>query len=201
MKARMRASILAFSTLATLATACSPTIAVESSPAGAEIALEVEGDDVPRVLGYTPFKTTGTALSDLAGTAPKRLVVRKQGFRSESFLVPETGGDLAIRAALAADAANYAEINRYVRLVLKGQRLLLQRRFEETMKVAAEIRRASENVASAYELEGTVYYLTDKMAQARAAWARVIELEPDNDEARGMLTLIEARLETGARNR
>lgn len=176
-------------------TACTTTVSVESTPGAAEVAVATSTTSDAKVLGTTPLSLDLATLHKDTGGAPLVLIVRKPGFEPQRFALDSSATrDLDIKVGLATDQAQAHEVNRYIAQVLRGQRMLIQKRYDEALRIAAEIRSTSSNIASAYEIEGAAYFLTNRLREARFAWARVLEIDPNNEEARGMLALVEARL-------
>lgn len=191
----MRALLSWCCLLAFVGTGCA-TVNIESTPADAEVALILPGEETVRVIGRTPYAADLDTLSDAVNGGVVTLVVRKRGYLSQHFLVPNIPHtDLRLSTSLLPDLPrNYEEVNRIVALVLKGQRFLLEKRPEDAIKTADAIKAINENIATAFEIEGAAHFMTKKLRESRFAWMRVLELEPENFEAKGMLKLVEARM-------
>jgi tetratricopeptide (TPR) repeat protein len=181
--------------LATFIGGCA-TITVDSVPSDAEVGVLLADEAAMRVIGRTPFKTDASELEALTNDAAVTLVVRRPGFQTQQFQV--TSGmfsNTRLTPRLVPDLPrNFEGVNRIVALVLKGQRYLIERRYAEAVKTAEDIKRLNENVASAYEIEGSAHLLSNRYREAREAWTRVLEIEPDNAEAKSMLSLVESKL-------
>lgn len=190
-----RAILLLWSLLAVMNAGCA-SVSIDSIPTDAEVGIILQGEEGVRVIGRTPFESALGDLDDLTNKGAVTLVVRKRGYLSQHFLIPNVPhADLKMSTNLLPDLPrNYEEVNHIVALILKGQRYLLEKRYDQALKVATEIKKENENIASAHEIEGAAYLLTNKLRDARFAWIRVLELEPENHEAKGMLALVETRM-------
>ena len=186
---------LTTATMAALASGCA-SVSIDSNPPDADVIMILPGEETERNLGKTPFRSDLSSLSEAVNEGAVTLVVRKRGYLSQHFLVPNVPHmDLKLETHLLPDLPrNYEEVNKVVGSVLKGQRFLLQKRYPEALQTAAEIKKVSENIASAYEIEGSAYFLTSKFREARYAWMKVLDLEPENHDAKTMLRLVETRM-------
>jgi len=172
------------------------TVSIRSSPPEAEVGIILADQERPKSLGKTPLTMDVSDLEDAINTGTIILVVKKRGYVAQQFVVPNlSGGDLQIDANLSPNLpSNYQAINRIVTLTLRAERQIIEKRLKEALTTANEIKKINENVASAYEIEGTVLFLQRKMKDSRFAWIRALELEPNNPEGQKILATIEKSL-------
>ena len=172
------------------------TVAIKSTPPEAEIMVMVPGKEAMQPLGKTPYTADLDELEQIVNEGTIIIVVQKQGYVPKQFVVPNLGGGkLDIETTLTPNLpTDYREVNKIISLTLKAERLLLQKQFDEALKAAAEIRKINDNVATAYEVEGTVHFLENRLEKSRFAWIRALELDPDNPEAQNMLSMVEKRM-------
>lgn len=181
--------------LAGLLAACG-TVAVRSSPPEAEVSVMIPGKEAPRSLGKTPYNADLSTLNDIVNEGAIVLIIEKRGYISQQYVVPNlSSGELDIEANLLPNLpSNYQEVNRIIALTLKAERFILENRLKEALETADEIKKLNENVASAYEIEATAYFLQNDFQKSRFAWVRALELEPNNPEAQTMLAQVEQKL-------
>ncbi len=147
-------------------------------------------------LGKTPIEIPTSKLNEAVDKGSVVIVVDREGYLPQRFVVPNlTGGDLRVEATLLPMFdTNYQELNNVINMVLKAERLLLEKRLDEALVTANEIKKVNENVATAYEIEGTVQFLKNDYRASRFAWLRAVELDPNNPESRSMLGVVEQKL-------
>jgi tetratricopeptide (TPR) repeat protein len=192
---RLKLAVASCLPLVCLVGACA-SVTVDSVPSDAEVGILLTDEAAMRVIGRTPFKAEVSELEALSNDSAITLVVRRPGYQTQQFQV-SSGMFSAMRITprLLPDLPrNFEGVNRIVALVLRGQRYLIERRYAEAVKTAEDIKRLNENVASAYEIEGSAHLLSNRLREAREAWTRVLEIEPDNAEAKSMLSLVESKL-------
>lgn len=172
------------------------TLSVTSSPPEAEVEVLLPGKETPKSLGKTPYSVDLSELEEIVNEGTVVIVVTKRGYLPQRFVVPNiASGELTINANLLPNLpSNFREINRIITLVLKAERLIIQDRLPEALEIAKEIKNINENIALAYEIEGTVHFLQNSFKESRFSWIRSLELEPNNPEAQTMLSKIEENL-------
>lgn len=172
------------------------TVSIKSTPPEAEVGIVLADQEKPKSLGKTPLTMDLSDIEDAVNTGTIVVVVKKRGYVPQHFVIPNlSGGELDINAILSPNLpSNFQAINRIVTLTLRAEREIIQKRFDDAIKTAAEIKKINENVSSAYEIEGTVFFLQKKMKKSRFAWIRALELEPNNPEGQKILASIEKSL-------
>jgi tetratricopeptide (TPR) repeat protein len=182
---------------------CCGTLSIKSSPSSAEVYIVVSGKDEAKRLGPTPFQSKISALSDYSNEGPITIQIKKDGYFTQSYFVPNLfTASLSIDANLTQNIpSSYVEINQVVSLAFQGERYVLQKRYDDATKIADDIRKINPNIAVAYHLMGTVHYLQNRLKDSRFAWQRAIELEPNDIEAKNMLAIVEKKMADPARPR
>lgn len=175
---------------------CGGTVTIVSSPPDAVVSIVEPGKEQPRPLGETPFNIETSELSESVNGGTIVLVVKKKGFDTKNFIVPNlSGGDLRIETYLSTNlSSNYKELNRVVSMILEAEGMILDKRYDEAMKVTEKIKELNQNIAAAHQLEATAMFLQKDLKKSRFALLRVIELEPENAGAQRLLDVIEKQL-------
>jgi tetratricopeptide (TPR) repeat protein len=172
------------------------TVSVISNPPEAEVSIVLPGKESLKPLGKTPLEVPISNLEGAVNQGTVVLVVDREGYVPQRFIVPNLGGGkLSIEATLSPFFdTNYQEFNNVIGKVLKAERLVLEKRLDEALATAKEIKAINENVAVAHEIEGTALFLKGDFANSRFAWIRALELDPNNHESRTMLDVVTSKL-------
>lgn len=191
----LRKKLLVSALAAPLAIAGCGTVEIQSEPRDADVFAVTQGQDKGKPLGKTPYKATLSELSKLAGSGPILLQIRKNGFQSQSVVVPDIpGGQLKISTDLKSSTSeSFRDINRAVRLALRAEREILEKRFDAALATAQEIRKINESAVISHEIEGAVLMLQGELTKSRESWERSLAIDPDNSDARAMLQLIKEK--------
>jgi len=172
------------------------TVSVVSNPPEAEVSLILPGKESLKPLGKTPLELEVTKLEEAVDKGTVVIVVERDGYLPQRFVVPNLSStSLNIEATLVPMYdTNYKELNDMISKVLKAERLVLEKRLDEALVTSNEIKSINENVAVAYEIEGTVYFLKSEFTKSRFAWLRAVELDPNNAESKSMLEIVEKKM-------
>lgn len=172
------------------------TVSIRTTPPEAEVHILHAGKEETALLGKTPYESDVGAIGNMVNEGPIAIVVKKSGYIPQTYFLPNLfSGSLTIDATLIPNLpTNYSEVNRIVGLSFQGERYILQKRFDEAVKIAEEIKQINPNITSAYHLLGTVYFLKNEMKESRFAWIRALELDPNDPEAKTMLDIVEKKL-------
>ena len=172
-----------------LATGCA-TLLVTSKPAGAEVILAIPGQEAGKVIGKTPLTQDLSELKKYTNKNTIVLSIKRSGFISQSFVVPNLGGgQLEIDASLQPLGADDASsINLAVRLILEAERQIIDRNFKEALKTLDKAKATNPFIAAAHMFEGMIYLLQNEKEKAREALYRALALDPQDTEVRSMLT-------------
>jgi tetratricopeptide (TPR) repeat protein len=174
------------------------TVEIQSEPRDAEIFAITQGQDKGEPLGSTPYKANLSDLSKIVGSGPILLQIRKNGYQTQSVIVPDIpGSQLKISTDLKSSTTEtHRDINRTVRLALRAEREILEKRLDAALATAKEIRQINENAASAYEIEGAVRMLQGDVSKSLESWERSLAIDPENTDARAMIQLLKEKLGT-----
>ena len=192
----VRSKGIALATLIAVLTASCATVEITSEPRDAEVFILRPGQNSGKSLGKTPYQGKLSEIVGMAGEGPIILQLRKAGFMPQSIFVPNiSGSDLKVSTIMPSSSTEtYPDINRVVRLALRAEREILEKRFDAAVASAQEIRKINENATSSYEIEGAVYLLKGDLEKSLASWRKSLAISPDNADATGMVNLIEAKL-------
>ena len=176
--------------------ACTTSLSVRSNPPQAEVGIILPNRDTPKVIGQTPLDTDLDEFDSAVDVGTVVVVVQKPGYISQRFVVPNLSmAKLDIEANLLPHLrSDYEETNRIISLAFKAERHLMQKQPKEALELAKEIKKINENIAAAFQIEGASYFLQNDFRKAKIAWIRTIELQPNNHDARKMLSAVEEKL-------
>ncbi|MBM3383415.1 MAG: tetratricopeptide repeat protein [Betaproteobacteria bacterium] len=176
--------------LATLFTSGCASVSIKSKPSGAEVYLSVPGRENPQLLGPTPYNKDLAEIKKLANTSTIVLTVKRSGYVSQNFVVPNLGGgQLEIEALLQPlGSEDFGTVNLAVRLVLEAERQIIDRNLKEALKTLEKAKAANPNIAAIYYFEGYTYSLQNDKEKAREALYKALALDPQDTEVRSMLS-------------
>jgi tetratricopeptide (TPR) repeat protein len=175
-------------------TSCA-SLKVTSQPPGAEVLLVAANNSQPKSLGRTPFDAAVSELASASGGGPVVIQIKQTGYQTQSFLVPTLGGEYAIEARLERNPfASFEDLNKIIKLSFLAERQILQKQYDEAIKTADRLILVNDNVAMAYQIKGTVYFIQSKFNESRVELQRVLELDPENPEIRTLLKAVEEKM-------
>ena len=203
--------------LSTLFTSCSTSsINIQSFPDGAEIYVKPVGKNEAKLIGKTPYSTSGSTLERENGTSgPVLIELRKEGFQTNQTLVTELqnvelslniplstlqkqGPQTAPGAQSASGTANnlddHEKLNGLLDLLFKSQHLARRGSYDEALNQAKSVQKEAPQLSAAYEIEGGIYYLQKKYKEALSAYTEAVKYNPKNIESLKMRTLLETAL-------
>lgn len=188
--------ILALLLLLSLAACASSQFVVESDPAGAEV-LVVSGGGVKQKIGQTPMTITSSALPT-AFAPDVQIQIAKEGYRSESFLIPpQASGSVGrIQAKLSDDPVSKAcqdaghSITEATDVVAQVQRMIYKKNFAEAERTLGAYTAKFPTVPVFFSLLGNVHYLQKNLDKALEAYRRANSLQPQNLETSRMIDKI-----------
>lgn len=174
--------------LALLLSGCA-SLAITTKPPGVDVILAVPGQENGKLLGKTPLQQELEDIKKLSNKSTIVITLKRSGYRSQSFVVPNLGGGrLEIEANMQPIGSDdSADINMAVRFLLEAERFIIEKNFKEALKALEKSRAANPNIAAAYTFEGTVYMLQNQNEKAREAFYKALALDPQDTEIRALL--------------
>ncbi|HTX18126.1 MAG TPA: tetratricopeptide repeat protein [Bacteroidota bacterium] len=80
-----------------------------------------------------------------------------------------------------------ADYNRALFSLQEAQRLFSERRYTEALAEINKSIDAAPNMALAYAVRGSVYFMLRQFAEAKVSWEKALELDPSMDNVRAIL--------------
>ena len=91
------------------------------------------------------------------------------------------------------EGVDIRSINRAMQHILRAQRLIQMDRLDEALVETFKALSISEKLASAYAMQGSIYYLKKDYPSCMAAWQQAFELDPSNLEVYDMLKFMKSK--------
>ena len=178
-----------------LLTACS-SLKIRSTPPEAEVYIAKAEQKEAKLIGKTPLTKDIADLDDEVNSGTIAIEVRKKGFISKNFIIPNIGsGKLEIDTSLSPNFdADYKTINKIISKLFLAERYIKQKRLDKALKISEEVKSLNENIAAAYHISGTVYFLKKQFKKSRFEWARALDLDATNANAQNMLATLDKKL-------
>jgi tetratricopeptide (TPR) repeat protein len=168
---------------------------VVSQPPDAEVSLLAGNSSQPKILGKTPYESDVSDIVKSAQGAPLVIQVRKTGYLTSSFLVPNLGGKLVVDAKLDRNPYySFEDVNKIVRLSFLAERQILQKQYDDALKTSERLLELNENAAIVYQIRGVVKFFRGDLNGSRVDLMRCLELEADNAEVKNLLAGVEEKL-------
>ncbi len=190
---RSLTSYFSLLTLLALTSCASSQLTVESDPAGADITL-VSSGGVKQKIGQTPMTLT-QALQPNVFAPDAQIQIAKDGFRSESFLLPpQAGGSVGRLQAKLSDDPVSKSCQDSARTIVDAtdgvaqiQRMIYKRNYAEAERALNSFVLKFPTVPVFYSLLGNVFYLQKDLDKALDAYRRSNALQPSNLETSRMI--------------
>lgn len=177
-----------------LATACS-SVMIKSTPRDAEIYLIKAGQERGVRIGKTPFFASLSDIASRAGDGPVVLELRRSGYMAKGFVIPNVAASvLRIETNLTPLSEGVQDVNRIIRLTMAAERQIIGNDFDQALKTAKQLHDISETIASAYAIEGAVYFLKGEFEKSRNAYQKTVTLDPDNIDAVKMMQVLDEKI-------
>jgi hypothetical protein len=167
-----------------------------TNPGEVEIYLRNIDSSDEKSLGRSPQTLTPNAIGTLKIQEPFVVTFKRSGYVEESLLMSRipSAGTLVVKLRNLSETGEATEINKVVRLVLEGERALLEKNKKNALDISAEIKKINPSVALAYVIEGTAYLLDGNSRDARSAFIRAVELDSTDLGSRKILAEIDSKL-------
>jgi tetratricopeptide (TPR) repeat protein len=174
---------------------------VVSNPEKADIYVTPEGEQ-PKKIGETPLNVSADAINPGRGRYVN-VSVRKEGFESESVLVPVNlfGNSVDISAKLEQTVLpkvcidQSAAVEKISRGVATVQAMMNRGSPEEARQKINDLLSEYSGVSVLYDLLGNVHYVQKNLEQALASYQRSLSIEPNNMDTQRMVTKIRSIVE------
>lgn len=166
------------------------SVSITSKPPGVDVFLAVPGQETAKLLGKTPLQQNLSEITKLSNRSTIVVTLKKNGYRSQNFVVPNLGGGkLEIEAnMLPIGSDDSADINAAVRFLLDAERQIIEKNYKEALKSLEKSKASNPNIAAAYTFEGTIYMLQNQNEKAREAFYKALALDPQDTEIRALLS-------------
>lgn len=159
---------------------------VQSTPEGADV-LVVRPGQAPMKLGKTPLVVPSSSIS---GDSAAQLVLEKNGFGSQSVLLPNTmlpsRADVYVNmreSALPLACVQQTEAtNEVTRGVLQAQSEIIRKNYDNAETLLRNLALKYPNISVVFDLLGNVHYLKKDLGNALTAYEKSNELSPGNPE-------------------
>ncbi|MDA0986354.1 MAG: hypothetical protein O3A55_01910 [Bacteroidetes bacterium] len=92
-----------------------------------------------------------------------------------------------VRKKLGTYSKDDADYNRAISLFHEGQRLFSRRRYLDAMDKVNNAIQITPNLAMAFALKGSIYYMLKQDSDAKKNWEKALELDPGMDDVRAHL--------------
>jgi tetratricopeptide (TPR) repeat protein len=193
---RTRPSTLLPLLLPLLAGCASTSITLQSSPSGATVFAKPMAGGEARQLGETPL-TLKAADIQKGSFGPVYFEFRKEGHASAKTLVTDLSAQellISQELAPATGLESMERLNAVLDRVFECQRLARAGRLDDALRRLKELEAEAPQLAAVYELEGGIYYLQKKYAEAYDAYGLAAKHNPGNPEPQRMRSLLAATL-------
>lgn len=192
----MRIGLLPPSVLFALCVSCqSATLVLRTEPPEAEVRVRNANSGATRLIGKTPLTLDGTQLDDILSAGPALIELAKPSFRKTNVVIGGISGRQEVQVQLQNGSVEETRaINQIIQAVLEAERAIIENRLDEALRLAARIRDLNPNIAASYALEGSVRFIQGDFPGSKAAWMRVVDIEPSDLLATNTLAEIEKRM-------
>lgn len=177
---------------------CSSKLVIRSEPSEAIVHFVVPDTNERKPIGVTPLEISSSQISDFTRYAPTQgafleFVVEKEGYQAQSMLVPYSRmftrvTEVQIRLLVKEKLGKV--YHNLVQHLVNAQSLIHRL---ELSRAEMEIQRALKIDADfvfTRLLLGNVYFLKGEYARSLREYERVLELEPNNQEALKLISRV-----------
>ncbi len=173
-------------------------INIQSTPVGADVYISPVGKAQPKLLGRTPYVSSGAQLSrENGGSGPVMLELKKVGYLPARTLVTEMESvDVSMSLELQATTGleDQEKLNQLMDQIFEGQHLARTGGYDQALLTLKAVEKQAPQLAAVYEIEGGVYYLQKKYKDALGAYSLAVKYNPKNIESLRMRAILEDSL-------
>jgi hypothetical protein len=188
---RIPLALQALISVVILSACASNRLIVESNPDGADVYTYGTNNSKNKA-GKTPLELTNTNTPALFRET-LQVTVQKEGYKSESFLVPPASttasGRILAHLPQIEGSTTTNEVSEGVALIL---RLIYKKSYVEAERSLATFTVKFANVSIFWDLLGNVRYLQKNLDQALEAYQTSLLLNPKNSETEKMIAKIKS---------
>lgn len=194
--------VLSFWWLPLLVMGCTTSrLNVQTTPAEAEVYVVYPGQQ-PALLGKSPLDIPGQGMFSHQGTSFK-LIVKKEGFFSEQFLVPKSiftsiKSNVKLDVAMIENKAptacteQDAAVEEVARSVAQAQSFIQAKRYDSANRILLNLSDRYPNSSVVYDLLGNTYYLMKDLETALNFYEKSLRLSPNNSETQRMVNKLKS---------
>jgi tetratricopeptide (TPR) repeat protein len=181
--------------LSLLLISCASTqVSFFTNPTEVKVFAKPLGEGKRTLLGQTPLITPVKNIANLAqSTGPLMIEFEKDGYETRSMVLSDIDVNnllLNVEMKPAFRAGDQATLNWLVENSFEVQRLAKSQRFEESLKILAEMRRVAPLVAMVHEMLGGIYYAKGEYKESFDSYSEALKLNPRSIEAFKMTNLL-----------
>jgi tetratricopeptide (TPR) repeat protein len=178
----MRASLLCI--LALGLQACASAYNVHSNPQGANVYFNEPGTGRKIFLGVTPLSYSKAGLPTQQAFT---ISVAKEGFKPQDVPMAATDESKTIvNVRLKVDdfevSKSSKELNEIMKKFFRVQQMIYEKQFHTAIIELDKLIKERPDLAQAYAMKGTSYYLLNEMNSAVASWKESLKIDPENVE-------------------
>lgn len=179
-----------------LAGCASSDLKVQSTPEQADVYLAYDGEQ-PEKVGQTPLRLDQRISSSTRAKYAK-IEIRKDGYKTESVLIPLSSVKSTIEISTKLDEARLPEIcmnqTAAVEKISKGiadsQSMVKSGNLQGAQARLTGLIVEYPNITVLHDLLGNVYYLSKNLEAALASYQRSLNLDPTNADTQRMANKI-----------
>lgn len=172
----------------------SAMLSVRSVPEGAQVLIVSEGRQ-PVNIGKTPLTSDQQKLLAQGGKSVQ-LQIQKEGYYSESFLIPKNifSSNIQISSVLREHKTPNSctqqtfVIGDIVKKVARAQQLTQTQKYDQALQLLNNLVIENDGLSVVYDLLGNVYYLSGQLQQALDAYEKSLQIDNNSAETQRMVT-------------
>jgi tetratricopeptide (TPR) repeat protein len=202
MKTSRIIKILILFSVALCAGGCASVLAVKSEPLQADVFLQDPVSGNKKVIGKTPIEMSTSEVKALVGEEVMSgeyftLIVEKQGYVSEKFLIPSTRfGVLVTALDVKMKAGNNPKEEKLAKDVLNrlflAQKLAKTREYERAQIELDKILNEFPEFPRALSMRASIYFMQKNYAESQKWYEQAINADPQMEDAVQMLAKVRA---------
>ena len=179
-----------------LLTACSSSsiLHLDTSPPQARVSVKPLGSGALKALGETPLSLPASQIeSELGGSGPVTVNFSKNGYKSKEVLLSDISQlqqSVKVNLEPMSSLEDPSLVNAQIEDIFEVQRLIRVKKFDEALKVIGKLKDQAPHLSAPYEMEGGIYFVRGKLAEALDSYRNAVRLNPKSVEAIRMRDMI-----------